>query len=154
MRLAAGATGGIASWWGVGGTFIHSSLITVNQADQIYGYMHYVGDTQNGCCWEYVQASDTTTGVSSYLSFQDATYTFYYWSFGGALEVYNMLDCNDYPLGVSGSNLGYTSFTSITLYGNNKLSPSWSTYVNSQITPQCGFGVTSSTSIINLFYNP
>lgn len=140
---------GIASWWGDYGYFIHSSLVQVNQNDQIFGYMHYVGNTQYGCCWWYVQASDTTSGVSSYLNFQDAGITFYYWAFGGALEAYNLSSCDQYPSGSSGQ----TSFTSITLYdGNNhQLTPSWNRPVNS-VTPQCSFTVTASTSSVTLTY--
>jgi hypothetical protein len=60
------------------------------------------------------------------------------WAFAGALEVYNITQCGDYP-----SN-GAISFYDVGLYNYNfaKIgSPSWSvTNLSSGLTPQCGYG--------------
>jgi len=72
------------------------------------------------------------------------------WAFGGAVEVYNIKQCSDYP-----SNGNYwgghaISFNEIGLYDYNltHISPSWSVTVTQGLTPQCSYSGSKPAQIV------
>jgi hypothetical protein len=147
--ISGGCNWMIAAWFGANGNYVHSSYINVNPGDTIYGYMNYVGYWQGSNFWWYVQISDVTTSQTTYFLVQNPLYTYQHWAFGGALEAYNINNCNQYPSGSSGS----TSFTGQSLYNGNgqQLTPSWTKTIN-PVSPSCSFSVGYSASYVTLGY--
>ena len=68
------------------------------------------------------------------------------WAFGGALEVYNIAQCGDYP-----SN-GAINFYELGLYNDKFVQiakPHWTvTNLSSGLPPQCGYGGTLPQEVI------
>jgi hypothetical protein len=94
-------------------------------------------DTLSSPLWN-IGTLDLTSGNSSWLFFTSSVGQTFNWAFAGALEVYNIVQCVDYP-----SN-GAISFYDVGLYNYEfaKIgSPSWSlTNQSSGLTPQCNCG--------------
>lgn len=85
-----------------------------------------------------VLTEDLTTGNYSEpigTSSQGQTFN---WAFAGALEVYNVAQCSNYPAG------GSFAFYDLELYNDSFVlysNPGWSfTNASSGLTPQCGYG--------------
>lgn len=80
------------------------------------------------------------------------------WAFGGVLEVYNVKQCSDYPNQPNGDTGGSKalSFGELLLY-NDKFqqitNPAWSftNWVGSSATPQCGYGGSAPQQVILKF---
>ena len=73
----------------------------------------------------------------------------FYLAVGGAVEVYNISSCNQYPQdGIS--------FTNLKLWDDNwsQITPSWGEVVDDTVTPQCDFDVDAGTTTVDLFHNP
>ncbi len=157
--LAHGYNGGgfgcyyyLQSWYLYGGGSIVSSELTVSVGDQIFGYMHYLGTNQGTCCWWYIQASDVTSGQTTYEQVQTSTYGGYnsmLWYFGGVLEAYSVSSCTELPNGSSGS----TDFTSQTLTDSTgtSITPYWNTATTTS-SPSCGYGVSTGMTYVDLSY--
>jgi uncharacterized repeat protein (TIGR03803 family) len=79
-----------------------------------------------------------STGGSTTLSHTPSEGQTFNWAFAGALEVYNLVQCSDYPPN------GALTFSDVALYDYNfdRISnPGWSiTNDASGLTPQCGYG--------------
>jgi hypothetical protein len=133
---------GIASWnCCKNGTVFEATPTKVNSGDTINGYMFDTCASGTLSCgsWDVV-ALDTTSGKFSQLVNTSSQGQTFNWAFSGALEVYNIAQCGDYP-----SN-GAISFYNVALYNDNfaKIaSPGWSvTNSSSGLTPQCSYGGT------------
>ena len=154
LQWGSAADGGGAYWviasWAVssGGTVAYSTPQTVSAGDTINGTIDYVG---SGTCGQNsrecysIFAKDTTSGSSSSLTNQDVNGQ---WVLYGTLESYNIKSCSDYSSGGSLS-LGSLSVSDRT----GKVTPSWSTYVNSNASPQCSFSVKTTSTTITLYYS-
>lgn len=145
-----GAAGGgtyfaIASW-NCDNNCYHSSLKTVKAGDQLLGSMTaYFCNNNDQCQWT-VTTTDTTSGVSTTLdTYVVDPMTFV---FSGALEVYNLTLCGQYP------KTGSTLFTSLAVYDKNlhRLSCNncWVPQINSV---NCsGLKISTSSTNVNLYY--
>jgi hypothetical protein len=141
---------GIASWnCCVSGTVFEAPPVRVNSGDTIFGYMFDTCSPGTLSCptWDVV-ALDLSSGKFSQLGNTSSFGQTFNWAYAGVLEVYNIVQCGDYP-----SN-GSISFYNIGLYDyrfNKIASPAWSVLNAAEIakeksepfsglTPQCGYG--------------
>jgi hypothetical protein len=131
---------GIASWnCCKSGTVFEATPVKVSSGDTILGYMFDTCSAGTLSCgsWDIV-TEDLESGKFSELLNTSSQGQTFNWAFAGALEVYNIAQCGDYP-----SN-GAISFYGLGLYDykfNKIASPAWSvTNWSSGLTPQCGYG--------------
>jgi len=131
---------GIASWnCCESGTVYEAPPTPVNSGDLIEGYMFDTCTAGTKSCptWDIV-TFDMTTGTSSELINTSSFGQTFNWAFGGVLEVYNIVQCGDYP-----SN-GEIDFYDQGLFNDKFVQipkPKWSvTNLSSGLTPQCNYG--------------
>jgi hypothetical protein len=131
---------GIASWnCCVSGTVFEAPPAHVNSGDVIRGYMFDTCASGTLSCptWDIVTWDLTNNNFSELINTSSFGQTFN-WAFAGALEVYNIVQCGDYPPG------GSISFYNLGLYNYNLkkiASPPWSvTNLSSGLLPQCSYG--------------
>ena len=131
---------GIASWnCCKSGTVFEAAPARVNPGDTILGYMidTCAAGTLSCPTWDIVTYDLTSGKYSELLNTSSQGQTFN-WAFAGALEVYNIAQCADYP-----SN-GAISFYDVGLYNDSFgqiTNPGWSiTNSSSGLTPQCNYG--------------
>jgi len=131
---------GIASWnCCASGTVFEASPQPVNAGDTILGYMFDTCAAGTLSCptWDIVTWDLTSGNFSELLNTSSQGQTFN-WAFAGALEVYNIVQCGDYP-----SN-GSIAFHELGLYNDKFVkiaNPAWSvTNLSSGLTPQCSYG--------------
>lgn len=131
---------GIASWnCCKSGTVFEAPPARVNSGDVIEGYMFDTCSAGTLSCptWDIV-TYDVTSGHYSQLINTSSFGQTFNWAFGGVLEVYNIVQCGDYP-----SN-GSISFYNQGLYNDQFVqiaNPAWSvTNSSSGLTPQCNYG--------------
>lgn len=131
---------GIASWnCCVSGTVYEAPAKRVNSGDVILGYMFdaCASGTLSCATWDIVTYDFNLDVASELLNTSSFGQTFN-WAFAGALEVYNVVQCGDYP--ASGS----TAFYNLGLYNykwQKLANPNWTvTNLSSGLTPQCGYG--------------
>jgi hypothetical protein len=143
---------GIASWnCCVTGTVYEAAPQPVNVGDYIEGYMwdNCASGTLTCSSWDILTYDLTAGRYSELMSTSNFGQTFN-WAFGGALEVYNVSECSDYP------PAGSFSFINLELYNDSFAeysNPGWS-YSNASagLTPQCGYGGTVSPAQVTLRY--
>ena len=131
---------GIASWnCCVSGTVFEAPPKRVNAGDSILGYMFdtCAAGTLSCSTWDIV-TYDLTNGQYSELLNTSAFGQTFNWAFAGALEVYNIYQCANYPPN------GSISFHDLYLYNDSfaQISEPYWSIVNSSsgLTPQCGYG--------------
>ncbi|HEY9126461.1 MAG TPA: hypothetical protein VIM62_05000 [Acidobacteriaceae bacterium] len=142
---------GIASWnCCKSGTVFEATPQRVNPGDTIYGAMWDTCAAGTLSCptWD-ILTYDLTNGKYSELLNTSSQGQTFNWAFAGALEVYNIVQCSNYPPN------GSISFHNLYLYNNsfNRIvSPNWSvSNTSSGLTPQCSYGGSISQQI-NLTY--
>ena len=131
---------GIASWnCCKSGTVFEATPTRVNPGDTILGYMFDTCASGTLSCptWDIVTYDLTLGKYSELLNTSSQGQTFN-WAFAGALEVYNIAQCADYPPN------GGSSFYDVSLYNDSFgliANPNWGvTNASSGLTPQCGYG--------------
>ncbi len=130
---------GIASWnCCVSGTVQESQAQQVSSGDTIHGLIGchtYLG----GACtsWD-ITTSDLQNGKSSQMLDTPSTSPIFNWAFAGAVEVYNIQQCTDFPAN------GAITFNNIQLTSNVMVIPNatWAitNYLAGGSTPQCSYG--------------
>jgi len=143
---------GIASWnCCVSGTVYEATPQRVSVGDTIAGYVfsNCAAGTLTCSSW-YLLALDSTTGVYSQFTNTGNFGQTFNWAFAGALEVYNVSQCGNYPAGSS------TSFSSLELENDKFVqysNPGWAfTNSSSGLTPQCSYGGSVSAATVTLKY--
>ena len=130
----------IASWnCCLSGTTHHSEFVPVSPSDTISGSIQSTcGAGTLSCPTWNITTTDQTTGGSTVLPNTPNDDQTFNWAFAGALEVYNVAQCSDYPM------TGLITFSNLSLldYNFNPISnPSWSFEdLYSGLTPQCAYG--------------
>jgi hypothetical protein len=131
---------GIASWnCCPSGTADESSPVHVLQGDIIFGDVKSTCSAGTLSCskWNVTTEDDSSTPISrTTLSNTPNEGQTFNWAFGGALEVYNVAQCSNYP---PNDSLNFN----VALYDNNfhLTSNGWSiTDLASGLTPQCNYG--------------
>jgi hypothetical protein len=152
IQYGTSAAGGSSTWmmasWHCndGSNCIHSTLKPVATTDAMTGSV--VGSNCNGstCSWT-ITTRDITTGTQTVLTVTDNAE--YRWATGGAVEVYGLTSCDEYP-----ANGIY--YTGIALKDSslNALSPAWANVTPAAPNPSCNFAVASNASTVSLFHNP
>ena len=147
-----GKAWGIASWnCCVSGTTWESSPVSVNAGDTILGTIKDTcsAGTESCATWN-VTSKDVSLGKSTTLGNTPSEGQTFNWAFAGALEVYNIVQCTDYPV------LGSLTFSAVSLYDYNFdliSSPGWSiTNLSSGLTPQCEYGGQAAATQATLDY--
>jgi hypothetical protein len=131
---------GIASWnCCASGTVFEGAPARVNAGDTIFGIMYDTckAGTLSCATWDIITEDLTNGHYSELLNTSSQGQTFN-WAFAGALEVYNIAQCGDYPTN------GAINFYNIGLYNDAfKLvsDPVWNiTNASKGLTPQCSYG--------------
>jgi hypothetical protein len=143
------AAWGIASWnCCPSGITFESSPLSVSSGHKILGTIKDTCSAGTLSCstWN-VTSKDTTTGKSTELSNTPSEGQTFNWAFAGALEVYSIAKCSDYP-----SN-GSLTFSAIGLYDDNfnKISsPGWSQTLTGGLSPACGYGTKIAPTQVTL----
>ncbi len=143
---------GIASWnCCPSGITVESSAVRVTAGNKILGTMkdNCSAGTLTCSSWN-VTTEDVTTGQSTMLTNTPNEGQTFNWAFAGALEVYNIAACTDYP------KSGQISFSSVGLYDDNFdlisnpgwTIASWATH----LTPQCNYGGQVAATKVTLDY--
>jgi uncharacterized repeat protein (TIGR03803 family) len=117
----------------------HSSPVSVSPGDEIKGIIWDTCGAGTVSCptWKVI-TEDVSTGLSTTLKGTPSEGQTFNWAFAGALEVYNVEQCSDYPPN------GSLTFSDVGLYDynfNRISNPGWSiTNESAGLTPQCGYG--------------
>ncbi len=135
-----------ASAWGIAswnccktGTVYEAAPTRVNSGDTILGYMKDTCAAGTLSCgsWDIV-TKDLESGKYSELVNTSSQGQTFNWAFAAALEVYNILQCGDYPAN------GSISFYGLGLFDDKFdtiASPGWSvTKLSTGLAPQCSYG--------------
>ncbi len=142
----------ITSWnCCLSGITTSSPGVNVNSGDTIYGSITSTCPAGTVSCatWN-VLSVDLTTGDNTILGATPSDGQVFNWAFGGVLEVYYIVSCQDYP-----PNLG-TTFGNLTVFDQNLhpiSAPTWTTSVNATVQPQCAYGVDTAANSIKVNYN-
>jgi hypothetical protein len=132
------------------GDEIYSTPFAVSVGDTILGSISMTCSAGTETCSEWnVSAEDETSAKTTILKDTSNYGQTFNWAFGAVLEVYNVVQCNDYPAG------NEITFSDLGLYNDELVqisNPDWA-YVNnsSGLTPQCDYGgqTTSSSATID-----
>ena len=143
---------GIASWnCCPSGITVESTPVHVSSGDEIKGTMKDLCSAGTLSCskWRIV-TEDVSTGASTTLNNSPSEGQTFNWAFAGALEVYDVSQCGDYPTN------GSVSFYNLTLQDYNFKSisnPGWGiTLWAKGLTPQCNYGGTVAAMQVTLDY--
>lgn len=131
--------------WICNGDCIHTTPYTnVSAGDSIKGTVSVLYCANGECEW-WITIRDLTKSAWRTLEVTDTDN--YYWATGGAVEVYGLTSCGQYPIdGIS--------YSGIKLWDQNlsQLSPVWSEVINS-VDPSCEFDVATTATTVDLFHN-
>jgi len=144
-----GTNWSIASWnCCPSGTANYSSPLKVNPSDVIFGTI--VSDGSAGPTTWDITTEDTTTGKKTTLKNTPSEGQTFTWAQGGALEVYGIVQCSDYPPNK------LTAFYNLELRDDNfniYYDPGWVFFDYSVgLTPQCNYNVTMTKTKVTLHY--
>jgi hypothetical protein len=136
----------LASWSCDTGTNCpHSSFIAARPNDLIFGSVLRNSCNAAGTCSWTINTLNQTTGQSTSLNWSDAApFTL---GVAGAIEVYGLDKCQEFPAGSS------VVFSQISLFDQNmtQVSPTWINEVFSQ-NPNCNFSTSSTSTTATLGY--
>jgi hypothetical protein len=127
-----------------------SPVVNVSPGDLIYGSITSNCPRGSVSCsaWN-VLSLDMSTGQSTILSDTPSEGQVFNWAFGGVLEPYYVVSCNDYPPNRK------ILFDNIAVFDQSlrpMAHPKWGETANTTQTPQCGYGATASGNQVKLTY--
>ena len=141
---------GIASWnCCENGTVVEATPAPVNPGDHLEGYVFDTCASGTKTCptWDIVIVDVSNGNFSELLNTSNFGQTFN-WAFGGVLEVYNIVQCGDYPPPDYAGGIGFFNQSVL----NDKfvsITPSWKvTNLSSGLTPQCNYGGSTPKQIV------
>ena len=141
----------VAAWnCCISGITDHSTLIGANNGTVGTIWAPNCERGANHCSTWNVEAKETGSGQTTTLTETPSDGQIFNWAAGGAVEVYRVQNCDQYP-----GNWG-DAFT-VQLYDNEDdliANPGWTPVVDRGVTPQCGFDVTVSPSVVTLKWKP
>ncbi len=122
----------------------HSPPFAVNVGDQIQGSV--AGDCAGGyCSWTITTHDETRQRTTTFYGWDSDDYT---WSTSGAVEVYALTTCGNFPA----NGVFYTDVDIADDLGQGVLS--WGRQLPTNPDPSCAFNVTTTGSTANLYHNP
>ncbi len=145
---------GIASWnCCESGSVYEATPAHVSSGDILHGYVfdNCAAGTKTCPSWDIVIVDITNGNFSEYVDAANFGQTFN-WAFGGVLEVYNIVQCGDYPAAPRDD-----VYSGIAFYNQSVLNdkfvkiaaPNWKiTNVAGGLTPQCSYGGTVPKQVI------
>jgi hypothetical protein len=142
---------GIASWnCCMNGVIAESPVVNVSSGDRIYGSITSTCPQGTLSCatWN-VLSLDLSTGESTTLGDTPSEGQIFNWAFGGVLEPYYVVTCDDLPKDRR------ISFDDITIFDENLQvvrNVDWSEAGNTEATPQCGYKVKAMQDKVTLEY--
>jgi hypothetical protein len=133
---------GIAAWnCCVNGSVNEATPAKVNPGDHLerYVFMNCAAGTKVCSSWDIVIVDVQNGSFSELLNTSNFGQQFN-WGFGGVLEVYNIVQCTDYPAPDYAGGIGFTN-QSVLNASFVSLTPNWKvTNASSGLTPQCNYG--------------
>jgi hypothetical protein len=143
----------IASWnCCPSGTANYSTPLQVNPGDTLYGTIESTCSSGTISCpkWD-ITTEDRTIRQSTTLWDTPSEGQTFNWAGGGALEVYEIAECSDYPPNQS------ITFSNLELYDYNFKKyprPGWVFFIDLApgSTPQCNYGGTTTEMTVTLDY--
>ena len=143
----------IASWvcskGAPGYTCTHSVPRTVSTGDTIIGWAYPQSCVGSSCTW-VVNTKSVAQNFTTTL-YSGAPQRMWY-AFGGAVEVYNLTSCSDFPA----SGVYYSEVVVQDYQGVHSVVPNWEPYLQSNVSPWCSYGVswtTGEVSTVTLRHN-
>jgi hypothetical protein len=142
----------VASWnCCPSGTTQYSSPLQVSTGDTIYGLIKSTCKAGTESCSKWnITTKDKTTRKSTTLGKTPSEGQAFNWAQSGALEVYEIVQCSDYPPNDA------TTFSKVALYDYNfdKISnPGWAiTDYYEGLNPQCNYGGQVTATAVTLDY--
>jgi len=136
----------VAAWHcDTGPGCVHSSpVLTVSANDDLSGTVAASACVNGVCTWT-ITGVDVTQSTRTFFSVSDTDN--YNLGVGGAVEVYGLTACNQYPL----NGVFYTGITLFDAAGV-QTTPSWTPHV-ATTTPVCSFSVSSTQNTVSLYHN-
>lgn len=142
----------IASWnCCPSGTANYSKPVQVNTGNTINGTIKSTCPPGIESCSQWdIGTQDQTTHKSTTLRNTPSEGQTFNWAQSGALEVYEIVQCSDYPA------IGATTFSKVALYDYNFqriANPGWSiTDYYGGLSPQCNYGGETTATSVTLDY--
>ena len=133
------------------GTANYSTPVQVNAGDTIYGLIKFTckAGAQSCATWN-ITTTDKTTKQKTILKKTPSEDQTFNWAQSGALEVYEIVQCSDYP------PENATTFSKVALFDYNLkkiANPGWAfTDYYDGLDPQCNYGGQISTTRTTLNY--
>ena len=134
---------GIASWnCCESGTVYEATPAHVNSGDHLEGYVfdNCAPGTKICTSWDVVTVDDSNGNFSQLTATSNFGQTFN-WAFGGVLEVYNIVQCGDYPTPDYLGGIGFFNQSVLNDKFQVIAAPAWKiSNVSGGLSPQCGYG--------------
>jgi hypothetical protein len=141
----------IAAWnCCVNGNVNEATPAHTNPGDHLEGYvfMNCSAGTRVCSSWDIVIVDEQNGAFSELLDTSNYGQKFN-WAFGGVLEVYNIVQCTDYPQPDYAGGIGFTNQSVLNAQFVAIGNPAWSvTNLSSGLTPQCNYGGSLSKQVI------
>ena len=121
----------------------------VNPGDHLEGYVFSNCSSGTRTCpsWDIVIADEDNGNYSELIDAPNNGQTFN-WAFGGVVEVYNIVQCGDYPPPDYAGGIGFHNQSVL----NNRylqITPAWTvTNLSSGLTPQCNYGGSTPKQVV------
>jgi hypothetical protein len=127
-----------------------SPVISVNAGDRVYGSITSTCPAGTVSCatWN-VLSVDLTTGESTMLVNTPSNGQVFNWAFGGVMEPYYIVSCEDYP---PNRHIVFDRVTVFDEYLHPITDPLWSEAANSTQQPQCRYTVKAERDELTLHY--
>jgi len=141
----------LASWnCCLSGIVTASPAVYVNPGDVIYGSITSTCPAGTVSCYYWnVLSLDLSTGESTTLNDTPSDGQVFNWAFGGVLEPYYVISCDDYP---PNRRMTFDHVTVFDEYLHPIAEPQWSAASNSTQQPQCDYGVKTRPQEITVRY--
>jgi hypothetical protein len=135
----------IASWHcNDGSNCYHSTLRAVTVGDTLFGKVASSNCEDGECDW-MIQTWDLTSDVQTVLWDNDTED--YWWSTGGAVEVYNLTSCSQFPA-------AGVFYNWVVLFDTaQQVTPNWATDIQQGVSPSCGYAVSTTPSSVSLYHS-
>jgi hypothetical protein len=147
----AGGQWAVANWnCCLSNIVVESPLVNVNPGDEILGSIISTCPAGTLICatWN-ISSLDLSTGKSTTLRNTPSDGQWFNWAFGGVLEPYYVISCDDYP---RNRQFKFGNVTVFDEYFHPITKPEWNTGFNSTMTPQCNYGVKAKPHDVTLEY--
>jgi hypothetical protein len=133
------------------GITVESSPVHVKPGHKIRGIMRdtCIAGTVSCSKWK-VTSTDVSTGQSTTLNQTPSEGQTFNWAFAGAVEVYNIAKCSDYP---SNGSLTFSSVAAYDQHFHRISNPGWSVAnFAAGLSPQCGYAGKVAATQVKLDY--